>query len=597
VGSKHAITWISGDKTGNYVKLLYSTNNGSTWKTITSSTANDGSYTWTIPNTPSTTCKVKIIDTSDTSISNISFGTFAIVSGSVEPEISLNRTHLYYGSMKSSSAKTPTQTITVNNSGYGTLKWLAAIYDQDPDDGDDLAWIQLSNTAGTESGTVNVDINPLGLAVGTYNGAIKFTSTDAANSPQIVYVTLKVYASQADADPFGSFDSPVDGSIARSSIPVTGWALDDIGIDEVTIWRNAVTGEGGGEVYIGDAIQVEGPRPDVEQAYPTYPMSYKAGWGYMLLTNMLPNGGNGPFTLHAYARDLAGRKVKLGSKTITCDNANAVKPFGAIDTPVPGSEATGASFRNQGWALTPMPNKIATNGSTITVWIDGKNIGNPHYNIFRMDIATLFPGYANSSGSLGYLDFDTTTFESGLHTIQWVATDNAGNRDGIGSRYFYIQNPGYNGQSTAKTVTGGTNNPKKSRHRFSDLLKIPRERDASIRMTTGYKENVKPGTILAGKNGTINITVPQDERIVLDLSQPYGLSYTGYLKVNHLLRPLPPGASMDSKNGVLYWQPGPAAFGKYQLVFITTGKTGLMSQKEVTLEITPKYAGNEKSGH
>lgn len=597
VGSKHAITWIYGEKTGNYVKLLYSTNNQASWKTITSSTANDGSYTWTIPNTPSTTCNVKIIDTSNTNVSNISFGTFAIVSGAVKPEISLNRTHLYYGSMKSSSAKTPTQTITVNNTGYGTLKWMAAIYDEDPDDGDDLAWIQLSNTAGTESGTVKVDINPLGMAVGTYNGAIKFTSSDASNSPQIVYMTLKVYASQADADPFGSFDSPIDGSTVRSSIPVTGWALDDIGIDEVTIWRSALTGEGGGEVYIGDAIQVEGPRPDVENAYPTHPMSYKGGWGYMLLTNMLPNGGNGPFTLHAYARDLAGRKVKIGSKTITCDNAGAVKPFGAIDTPVPGSEATGTKFRNQGWALTPMPNKIAINGSTISVYIDGKNIGNPHYNIFRLDIATLFPGYANSSGALGYLDFDTTTFESGLHTIQWVATDNAGNRDGIGSRYFYIQNPGYPNQSAAKAASASTNNPGKSRYRFSDLLRIPRERTASIKMTTGYKEDSKPRTIPAGKNGMIHVAVPQDERIVLDLSQPYGLSYTGYLKVNHLLRPLPPGVSMDSKNGVLYWQPGPASFGKYQLVFITTGKTGLISQKEVTLEITPKYAGNEKSGH
>jgi len=597
VGSQHNITWVSGDKTGNYVKIQYSTNNGTTWRAITSSTANDGSFTWTIPNTPSTTCKVKIIDTSNTSISNISFGTFAIVSGSVKPVISLNRTHLYYGSMKSSSAKTPTQTISVNNTGYGTLKWLAAIYDKDPDDSDDLAWIQLSNTAGTESGTIKVDINPLGLAVGTYNGAVKVTSSDASNSPQIVYVTLKVYASQADADPFGSFDSPVDGSIVRSSIPVTGWALDDIGIDKVTIWRSALTGEGGGEVYIGVAIQVEGPRPDVEKAYPTYPMSYKGGWGYMLLTNMLPNGGNGPFTLHAYAQDLAGRKVKLGSKTITCDNTSAVKPFGAIDTPVPGSEANGTKYRNQGWALTPMPNKIATNGSTISVYVDGKNIGHPHYNIFRLDIATLFPGYANSSGALGFLDFDTTTFESGLHTIQWVATDNAGNRDGIGSRYFYIQNPGYPNQSAAKAASASTNNLKKSRHRFSDLLKIPLERAPSIRMTTGYKEDVKPGTIPADKNGMINVTVPQDERIVLDLSQPHGLSYTGYLKVNHLLRPLPPGASMDSKNGVLYWQPGPAAFGKYQLVFITTGKTGLSSQKEVTLEITPKYAGKEKRGH
>ena len=41
-----------------------------------------------------------------------------------------------------------------------------------------------------------------------------------------------------------------------------------------------------------------GARSDVQAAYPTRPMSEKAGWGYMLLTNMLPGGGNGTFTLH-----------------------------------------------------------------------------------------------------------------------------------------------------------------------------------------------------------------------------------------------------------------------------------------------------------
>ncbi|MGD2092542.1 MAG: VCBS repeat-containing protein [Candidatus Aminicenantes bacterium] len=594
VGAQHNITWVSGEKVGNSVKLQYSTNNQATWNTITSSTANDGSYAWTIPNAPSTTCNVKIMDTSDTSISNVSFGTFAIVSGSVKPEISLNRTHLYYGAMKSSTAKTPTQTITVNNTGYGTLKWLAAIYDEDPDDSDDLAWIQLSNTAGTESGTVKVDIEPLGMAVGTYTGAVKFTSTDASNSPQMVYVTLKVYASQADANPFGSFDTPVHGSTVMSSIPVTGWALDDIGIDEVTVWRNTMPGEGSGEVYIGKAVMVEGPRPDVEQAYPTYPMSYKGGWGYMLLTNMLPNGGNGSFTLHAYAKDLAGRQVKLGSKTITCDNAHAVKPFGAIDTPDQGGEATGTDFRNQGWVLTPMPNKIPTDGSTIGVYIDGQKIGIPHYNIYRLDIATLFPGYANSNGAMGYLDFDTTAYESGVHTIQWVATDNAGNRDGIGSRYFSIQNSGYNSHSTSKTSTASKSTVGKTHHRFSHLPGIPLEKAAPIKMTSGYKKDAKPRTISADKNGIIHITVPQDERIVLDLSQPHLSSYTGYLKVNHLLRPLPPGASMDAKVGILYWQPGPASFGKYQLVFISTDKIGKPGRKEVAIEVVPKFPGQNR---
>ncbi|NIM13035.1 MAG: hypothetical protein GTO45_12990, partial [Candidatus Aminicenantes bacterium] len=165
-----------------------------------------------------------------------------------------------------------------------------------------------------------------------------------------------------------------------------------------------------------------------------------AGWGYMMLTNFLPNSGNGTFEIHAVVTDFAGKTTTLGTKTIHCDNANAVKPFGAIDTPTQGGTASGSSFINWGWVLTPPPNHIATDGSTINVYVDGVNLGHPNYNIYRSDIAALFPGYANSNGAVGYFYLDTTAYANGVHTIQWTARDSGGNSDGIGSRYFSISN-------------------------------------------------------------------------------------------------------------------------------------------------------------
>jgi hypothetical protein len=77
-----------------------------------------------------------------------------------------------------------------------------------------------------------------------------------------------------------------------SSIAVTGWALDDIETTSIKIYRDPVGAEPAGQsIYIGDATFVEGARPDVELAYPRYPLNNRAGWGYMLLTNSLPNGG------------------------------------------------------------------------------------------------------------------------------------------------------------------------------------------------------------------------------------------------------------------------------------------------------------------
>lgn len=511
----------------------------------------------------------------------------SIVSAGETPEFSIDRTTLYFGFLKNSTAQTGIQTITVGNSGGAALIWKASVFEDDLDYDHESEWLKITNIMGTESGRVGVWVNPLGLDVGVYDGAVKFTDPNASNSPQMVNVILTVYATQSDDPPFGFFDTPVDGSIVMSSIPVTGWALDDIGIDEVTIWRDAE--DGSREIYIGEAVQVEGPRPDIEQAYPTYPMSYKGGWGYMLLTNMLPNGGSGTFTLHAYAKDHSGNKVKLGSKTIVCDNANAVKPFGAIDTPAQGGETPKGPyiiFRNQGWVLTPMPNKIPINGSTIKVYIDGQYIGNCIYNIYRKDIAALFPGYANSEGAMALHDFDTDVFATGLHTIQWIVTDNAGNTDGIGSRYFTLQNYGYNDQ--AANITNQVNSTGKSIWK-----KIPLDRSTPIKMRTGYRQGVEPKIITANQNGMIYIAIPQDERIVLDLSQPHVVSYTGYLKINRQLRPLPPGALMDKKNGTFYWQPGPASFGKYLLVFLTKSETGRVNKKYVTIEITPKFLKQE----
>ena len=140
------------------------------------------------------------------------------------------------------------------------------------------------------------------------------------------------------------------------------------------------------------------------------------------------------------ADDTSGHTVTLGSKTITCDNANAVKPFGAIDTPTQGGIASGSAFVVWGWALTPLPRNIPTDGSTINVYVDGIDLGHPTYNIYRSDIAGLFPSYDNSNGAAGYFILDTTAYENGVHTLQWVVTDSGGNTDGIGSRYFVIQN-------------------------------------------------------------------------------------------------------------------------------------------------------------
>jgi hypothetical protein len=384
--------------------------------------------------------------------------------------------------------------------------------------------------------------------------------------------------------PFGSFDTPIDGSTVCSSIPVTGWALDDWGIDSVKIYRQ----QGNVLVYIGDALMVEGARPDVAAAYPDYPNNTKAGWGYMMLTNFLPNSGNGTFVIHAIATDVVGKTTTLGTKTIHCDNASAFKPFGAIDTPTQGGTASGSSFVNWGWALTPQPNYIPTDGSTIRVFVDSVELGHPTYNIYREDIATLFPGYANSSGAIGYFSLDTTAYANGVHTIFWTAEDNAGNTDGIGSRYFSIQN-----SHRAGSMAYGAGLP--SSGVVPNVSNIPIDYSQPVRVKKGFNRNVKPFESYPDDNGIIKIEISELQRLEIRLF-PVGaaglaplLGCTGYQVTGNQLTSLPIGSTLDAQKGIFYWQPGPGFIGEYHLVFIVKGPNEEMIRKNIIVTIIPKF--------
>jgi hypothetical protein len=569
-GTTHSINWTSTGNVGN-VKIELSTDNGGTWSTIVSSTANDGIYSWTISANPSTQCMVRITDISDTGVFDDSDNVFSIISVT-PPTIALNRTQLNFGADTNGTVTDP-QTFLIENSGGGTLTWNVS---------DNVNWMASSPDFGTNSGIVTVYVNPSGLSPGIYNGIITVSDPEATNSPHTINVMLNVFKPEDDEFPFGTFETPLHGSTVRSSIPVTGWVLDDIQVEKVEIWGKIMTIYAGGEeywedFYIGQAIFVEGARPDAEEAYPGYPMNYQAGWGYMMLTNFLPNQGNGTYIIYAKAIDKTGKEVILGEKTIYCDNANAVKPFGAIDTPAPGGIVSGQSYSNTGWALTSLPNKIPEDGSTINVYIDGVNLGHPQYNIYRADIANYFPGYANSNGALARFDFDTTAYSNGIHTIMWTAQDNAGNADGIGSRYFSIQN----------TNTGRISG-KASNCRAGDL--IPGNPGTPIRIKKGFAQDAGHEIISPDEYGTINIETEELERIEIQLSDKISYNSTTYgcQIIGDQLRALPIGSTYDMQNQIFYWQPGPGFIGEYQLVFVD--KTDNLVLRKININILPKHS-------
>jgi photosystem II stability/assembly factor-like uncharacterized protein len=597
------ITALATDP-GNSSILYAGTNGGGVYK------SQDGGANWAAFNEGLNDLNINCLGVDPADSNRIYIGTqTGVYSTFNPPRISLSPNHLNFGQVLGQAAP-PSQAFQIRNSGQGMITWTAI---------GTPGWIRVASVSGSGNGLIAVGVNTTGLQPGFYSGVITISDPGAADSPQSVFVNLEIYLQGTTEPPFGCFDTPLDGLIGISgSIPVTGWALDDVEVTGVKIYRNLAEGEPAqpsGLVYVGDSVFVDGARPDVETAYPGYPLNYRAGWGYLLLTNSLPDGGNGTYTLYAIATDKEGNQVSLGQKTITCDNRNAVKPFGAIDTPTQGGTASGNAFINFGWALTPQPKLISMDGSTILVWVDGLPLGHPTYNNYRADIASLFPGFANSNGAVGFYYLDTTGYFNGVHTIAWSVEDSQGAADGIGSRYFQILNSG-SGSSvggTRATISGTANLPSTSgvrsiaeiQNHFSDMT-------SPIHVRRGYGFDRPAESVFPNREGMIGVSISELERVAiyLDPAQAwetreeleargrelretknsfYSSSvpdatprYSSFLLVGSELRPLPIGSTFDAERGVLYWQPGPGFLGDFDFIFVENGRN---TKKAVKIRI------------
>lgn len=126
VGTQQNIGWTSTNVSE--VNLEYSTNNSSSWDTIaTNISASNGSHLWTIPNTPSTACLVKISDSSNPNVNDVSDGVFTIQvspqSGSISGYVfdAEFKDGIYNAQVILESASLPPQTVYTTNNGYYTF--------------------------------------------------------------------------------------------------------------------------------------------------------------------------------------------------------------------------------------------------------------------------------------------------------------------------------------------------------------------------------------------------------------------------------------------------------------------------------------------
>jgi len=484
-------------------------------------------------------------------------GVLFVVSQGATSTVAVDRASLAFGAINSNGTLSPVtsrQTVTVTFDS--SRSWTASTT---------TPWLQVGNASGSGNGqfTVSVVSAPGLPATGTLPGSVTITAPGVTNSPQTVTVSLTLFASTASSAPaFGAFDTPAAGAGVEGSIAVTGWALDDIEVDRVEIWRDKVAGEttpayggggpGNGKVFIANTLFINGARPDVEAAFPSSPYAYRAGWGYLLLTWGLWDQGNGPFTLYAFAYDREGRATILGSKTITVSNATATKPFGGIDTPSYGQTMT-ESFYNFGWALTPNRTPSCTIGAAgVRMAIDSGPLVPVAFGDTRPDIVSGFPSFTNTNNAGGAFYLDTSTLTNGTHQIGWYVVDDCGRADGIGSRFFTV----LNGSATRPAP---------------DAVRVAARTIASV---AGEPVEVRRGLettlVHPGVWGDRLVSIEQNERVEVHLPTA-GTPYAGFQVVTGTRRALPLGSSLDAAQGIFYWQPAAGFLGPHDLEFVSAG--------------------------
>ncbi len=514
--------------------------------------------------------------------------------------MTLDKTSLQFAATSSGAAfvqQTQPQSVRLLQSGTATVTWTAT---------PSQPWLTVSPSSGTGSATLTVRTQfASGLPVsGTRSATIALAFTGASNTAGPITVGLTTIPNGASAAPVGVIDTPIDGaSGVTGSIAVTGWAIDDLEVTRVRILRDPVAGEGALPIAIGTAVFVDGARTDVAGANPNAPRNTQAGWGYLLLTNFLPNQGNGTFTLSAYADDVDGHSTLLGRRTIICTNSLATRPFGAIDTPAQGETTSGTSYNNFGWVLARGPVRADPPNGTVTVVIDGVFGATPTGWVSRPDLTALFPAgtYPGVTNALGVSSFDTTTLSNGVHTIAWVVTANNGQADGIGSRFFTVANgaalhvdPGRGvGRVNASTTldalpmmaparSGG------ARSLVDDVNRAPLDLQP-ITGRRGYDLAAPFQSLDVDANGRVTVDGEELDRFELRVGQAdSATALTGYGRAGSSLSSLPIGSHLDPDTGVFTWQPGVGFVHDYDLVFVRWQHGVAIERREVRVVLHPK---------
>lgn len=162
------------------------------------------------------------------------------------PAIGVDKSTLTFNAYVGQGDPSP-QSLTISNSGGGTLSWTASPADN---------WVKISPALGTNTVPITVSPSSNGLAVGTFKSSINITSPGSTNNPQSdsysgwrVVVNLIVTACSVTLSPPGGTTASASGG--GGSVAVVGPASCSAAVSTNVGWITITSGStvsGGGSV-------------------------------------------------------------------------------------------------------------------------------------------------------------------------------------------------------------------------------------------------------------------------------------------------------------------------------------------------------------
>src|SRR5262249_26752226 len=113
-------------------------------------------------------------------ISSTGADTFTVMAASATAGISASQSSLQFTYVPG-GAVPPSQTVSISNSGTGTLTWTATASDP---------WIVVTPSSDTAPSSLAISVSPQSFSVGTYSGTVTLSANGAASVP--ISVTLNV---------------------------------------------------------------------------------------------------------------------------------------------------------------------------------------------------------------------------------------------------------------------------------------------------------------------------------------------------------------------------------------------------------------------